>query len=281
MADNLTAEQLAWLRNQLYQPGYSASGYTGNTSPNFNQTDSAGNTFHTSYNNLSSSTGEGAGMDAQWAPQYFLRDVVAGRNGTGDLQDVYDTNGNFIARKAIPKDNSWQALAPIAMAAGAAAMGLGAGGAGAGMGAGDVGMAGWVDGMPAFTEAGAGLTGAGTLGATTAATGATKGLLSSILPAGASSWLGPAATLLGAAAGAQGQEKSQTETRKTDPRVDPYLFGANGQNGLLQYAYNQLAQDMSPERQAELAKMRAGGMGLMAQPVAGNGFNLLTRGRYQ
>lgn len=42
---------------------------------------------------------------------------------------------------------------------------------------------------------------------------------------GFSSWLGPAASLLGAAAGAQGQENSTTSNRQMDPRMDALFYG--------------------------------------------------------
>lgn len=109
--------------------------------------------------------------------------------------------------------------------------------------------------------------------AASAAPGGGAGILS-----GASKWLGPAATLLGAAAGGQGQKTSTTSERKTDPRVDPYLFGANGQPGLLGMTYDQLSRDQSPERLAQRDQMRGVGMGLLSQPIAGNGFNRFFKG---
>jgi hypothetical protein len=102
----------------------------------------------------------------------------------------------------------------------------------------------------------------------------------STIGSGIGSYLGPAATVLGALAGSQGTKTNQTSTRQTDPRVDPYLFGAAGNPGLLGYTQQQLAQDQSPQSQANLQQMKDVAMGLLRQPAAGNGFNLLTKGRY-
>jgi hypothetical protein len=104
--------------------------------------------------------------------------------------------------------------------------------------------------------------------------------LSSLLPAGAQSWLGPAAMALGALSGAKGTKTSETSTRKTDPRVDPYLYGGAGNPGLLGLTYQQLAQDQSPQNLGQLQQMKNVGMGLLSGPVAGNGFAQFTKGRY-
>ena len=158
-----------------------------------------------------------------------------------------------------------------------AAMASGGGGLGAGSGAflGE-GMA---SGVPAWDAA---ATSAG-LGLTTPAV-AGSGLLDTLgnavksaIPSGASKWLGPAATLLGAAAGAKGQKTEQTSERKTDPRVDPYLFGANGQPGLLQMTYDKLAGQMAPGGLQGYDDMQRVGRGLLNTPVAGNGFGLFGR----
>lgn len=112
---------------------------------------------------------------------------------------------------------------------------------------------------------GAGLTGGGAAAGTAGAAGT------------AAKWLGPAATLLGAAAGAKGQKTEQTSERKTDPRVDPYLFGANGQPGLLQMTYDKLAGQMAPGGLQGYDDMQRVGRGLLNTPVAGNGFGLFGR----
>jgi hypothetical protein len=93
-------------------------------------------------------------------------------------------------------------------------------------------------------------------------------------------WLKVGAPLLGALAGSQPVTKSGSETVNKDPRLDPYIFGSGSNLGLLGYTGQQLQRDMSPENLATLDRMKATGMGLLSQPVAGNGFGLFTKGRY-
>jgi hypothetical protein len=88
-------------------------------------------------------------------------------------------------------------------------------------------------------------------------------------------------TVAGAVAGSKGVESESSTKRQTDPRVDPYLFGDDQTPGLLKLTQQQLARDTSPQAQALWESMKSKGMGLMNQPMAPNGFNLLTRGRYQ
>ena len=281
---NLTAEQLQQLLAGQYRAPTSGSGYDaanpyGLSDANLNQS-IGGDTFHTAYN--SSGSVQDGGIN--YALTGYFRDVVPGRNQVGDMQDMYDLYGKYIATAAIPPDTSFRdflILAAGLTGAGAlTAAGAGAAGAAGAAGTGGATGAGGLTGYDAAMADLAASAGPG-FGATTAGGGllGTLGTVGSTL-GGASSLLGPAATLLGAAAGAQGQDKTTTETRKTDPRVDPYLFGNNGQPGLLQYAYNQLSRDQSPESLANLEKMKSTGMGLLSQPVAGNGFGLFTKGRY-
>jgi hypothetical protein len=119
-----------------------------------------------------------------------------------------------------------------------------------------------------------GLAAAGGAGGAGGAAGA-GGLLSG-LGKGAG---GLIATGLGALAGSQGQEEEATSTRRTDPRVDPYLFGNETMPGLLNAAQARLMADQG--QQGIWESMKSKGLGLLNQPVAPNGFNLLTRGRYQ
>jgi hypothetical protein len=105
-----------------------------------------------------------------------------------------------------------------------------------------------------------------------AASGGGGGFMSALqnaIPSGASSWLGPAATALGGLAGSQGQESSQSSQRRTDPRVDPYLFGSGANPGLLGYTQQQLASQMSPGGMAGYDQMQSVGRGLLGTPVAG------------
>lgn len=100
----------------------------------------------------------------------------------------------------------------------------------------------------------------------------TSGGASSLL-GGASGFLGPAATALGALSGAQGNKNATTSEHKMDPRLDGPVFG---ENGLVPRTQGLLAQQMSPEQQAGWMRMQQQGMGLLNQPVAGNGFGLFS-----
>jgi hypothetical protein len=143
------------------------------------------------------------------------------------------------------------------------------------------GMAGWgadlgMEGLAGATpSAGMGTTLTGTAGGALTAAGAAGAgggvfdALKNAIPSGASSWLGPAATALGGLAGSQGQESSQTSARRTDPRVDPYLFGSGANPGLLGYTQQQLASQMSPGGMAGYDQMQTVGRGLLGTPVAG------------
>jgi hypothetical protein len=142
------------------------------------------------------------------------------------------------------------------------------------------GMAGWgadlgMEGLAGATPTGGmGATLTGTAGGALSAAAGTggSGWLSSLtnaLPSGASSWLGPAATALGGLAGSQGQESSQSSQRRTDPRVDPYLFGSGANPGLLGYTQQQLASQMAPGGMAGYDQMQTVGRGLLGTPVAG------------
>jgi hypothetical protein len=142
------------------------------------------------------------------------------------------------------------------------------------------GMAGWgadlgMEGLAGATPtSGVGTTLTGTAGGGLTASGATGGggvfdALKNVLPSNASDWLGPAATALGGLAGSQGQESSQSSQRRTDPRVDPYLFGSGANPGLLGYTQQQLASQMSPGGMAGYDQMQTVGRGLLGTPVAG------------
>jgi hypothetical protein len=220
-----------------------------------------------------------------------------------DKFNVYNQDGTFSNEGTFKTDDAMQTFLMALAAAGGMQFlsgGLFAGAAGAGGGAGygalgatePIASIGATGGMTASELAalGAGGGGLGTMAPlatlegpmsssliadslTTMGGGGAAGLLG-----GAAQYLGPAATLLGAAAGSQGQKTSTTSERKTDPRVDPYLFGNNGQPGLLGMTYDQLSRDQSPERLAQRDQMRGVGMGLLSAPMAGNGFNKFFRG---
>jgi hypothetical protein len=119
-----------------------------------------------------------------------------------------------------------------------------------------------------------GLAAAGGAGGMGGAGGAAGGLLSG-LGKGAG---GLIATGLGALAGSQGQENEQTSARKTDPRVDPYLFGNDQMQGLMNATQARLMADQG--QQGLWESMKSKGMGLLNSEVAPNGFGLFTKGRY-
>jgi hypothetical protein len=228
--------------------------------------------------------------------------------GTGQFQEVNST-----------KDFLTAALAAVAMGYGLPAL-QGGGGAGAGAGAGslsdlDLMYAGGMDGGAtlgggASIGGGSALGGGGVgmelggnvlngeLGAGAAGGGAvetmpyqtlmeyspTAGLetLSTSSLLGIPSWLGPAATLLGAAAGSQPRAQSQTTQSQIDPRLANYIFGdgTGGSNlGLLGQVQAQLGRSQSPERLAQNDSIRQSAIGLLGQPMAQNGFSRFFPGR--
>jgi hypothetical protein len=145
-----------------------------------------------------------------------------------------------------------------ALAGGAAgAGGSAAGGSGAFLGEGVA------SGVPAWDAAatGAGLT----------LSGAGSGL--SLLD-GASKYLGPAATALGALAGSQGQDTSQTSVKSMDPRMDKLFY-----EDLAPRVQGLLAKQMAPGAMQGFTDMQSVGRNLLNQPVAGNGFNRFFPGR--
>jgi hypothetical protein len=165
-------------------------------------------------------------------------------------------------------------LAPAGLGAAAGGTGLwGAGAAGLGGAAGAAGAAGaygagssaGMQGLAGSTAAfdGAMAGGSGLAGVGGASTGGS--LLSSL--GGSSNLLGLGSTLLGAAAGAKGQEQSSTTRQEMTPELKPFLFGSGG---LLSQVQQQLAVSRSPERMAQWDQMRNVSMNLLNQPIAGN-----------
>jgi hypothetical protein len=146
------------------------------------------------------------------------------------------------------------------LAGGTGAMGAGAGGAGAG--AGSIGGAsgngaflgeGVASGVPAWdaaaTKAGLSLTGGGLL----------DGISGKALGIGAS--------LLGGALGSQGQQAEQSSTRDIPEWLKPYVTNT------LDKSQSLFNTQMSPEYQQRWTNLGNQAQGLLAQPMAGNGFN--------
>jgi hypothetical protein len=96
--------------------------------------------------------------------------------------------------------------------------------------------------------------------------------LESMFPNGAPSWLGPAITAAGGLLGSQGNESSQSQTQKLDPRLDGAFY-----NNLLPQA--QSVFDMTlPQSVNQGAQMNAVGSGLLGRPIAGNGVGQVQMG---
>ncbi len=78
--------------------------------------------------------------------------------------------------------------------------------------------------------------------------------------------LGPAATLLGAAAGGQGQENSQTTAKDIPEWLKPSVMGLLSDTDALR------KKQMAPGYMQGYDDMRSVGQGLLNQPIAGNPF---------
>lgn len=147
-------------------------------------------------------------------------------------------SGAFLGEGALSGIGGWDAALAGASPGmgGAAAVGPGMAGWGA-----DLGMAG-----TAGTGGGMGTTLAGTAGGGMTAVGGASGAaggsglsnLTSLLPDGVKSYLGPAATLAGGLLGAKGNEQSSTSTKSLDPRLDPLVYGQGGLSSKIQELLN-------------------------------------------
>ena len=159
--------------------------------------------------------------------------LAAGRGGGGG-----GGSGAFLGEGALSGIGGWDAALAGASPGmgGAAAVGPGMAGWGA-----DLGMAG-----TAGTGGGMGTTLAGTAGGGMTAVGGASGAaggsglsnLTSLLPDGVKSYLGPAATLAGGLLGAKGNEQSSTSTKSLDPRMDPLVYGQGGLSSKIQELLN-------------------------------------------
>ena len=118
---------------------------------------------------------------------------------------------------------------------------------------------------------GMGTTLTGSAGGALTAGGTGGGLLSGL--GSLTSLAGPAATILGGAIGAKGNEATTNTQRTMDPRLDGPVYGPNG---VVQMAQGLLAKQMAPESQAGSDQMRNTGLGLLQQPIAGNGVGKVT-----
>lgn len=106
------------------------------------------------------------------------------------------------------------------------------------------------------------------------------------------SWIPLAASVAGGLLGSQGSQQSQTQSNKMDSRLDPYVYGSNGQGGILGAANDwfqanktglnpQMLQGLNSQWQtlndpaAMGAYRQMGNLGssLMSAPVMGNPFS--------
>ena len=136
------------------------------------------------------------------------------------------------------------------------------------------GMAGWGADLGVTSGGvggGMGTTLTGSAGGALTAGGTGGGLLSGL--GSLTSLAGPAATILGGAIGAKGNEATTNTKRTMDPRLDGPVYGPNG---VVQMAQGLLAKQMAPEYQAGFDQMRNTGLGLLQQPIAGNGVGKVT-----
>lgn len=285
---NLTPEQLAWLQQQQYQAPSSGSGWSQDTAygpmgGNVNQTAGNGDTFHTTYN----SSGSVADGGINYSPTGLLRDVQAGHNQPGDMQEVYDTLGRYQATGAIPSESFMSKWGPFLMAAAPMALtAMGVAGAAGAAGGATGGMTnGAFLGEAPWSATGGGALDFGAAGGAAGGGAAAAGGGSSLLGglgskiAGAvgsgSGLLGTAATVLGGLAGAS--KPPGTDVQKTmDPRLDALVYG---DNGLFSRTQGLLGQQMDPARSQGWRDMQAKGQGLLQQPIAGNGFERFYGGR--
>lgn len=284
---NLTPEQLARLR-QMMQQGGQAEYYDLASGQSFMPTFGTGR-----YEGENFIPGEVTGFRGyNFAPGMYSDNFEL--NGT--QYDQYNAQGENTGQgtwEGLRKNSAMDTLAPFAMAAlpfalsmfpslgaaasfgtnpvlsGASATGaaqaLGAGGAAMGAGGAAGAGSGAAGGSGAFlgegVASGVPAWDAAATGAGLSLSGAGAGLLS-----GASKWLGPAATALGALAGSQGQKQSESSVKSMDPRMDALFYG-----DLAPRVQGLLSQQMGDQRGWQ--DMQNVGRGLLSMPVAGNGFS--------
>jgi hypothetical protein len=150
---------------------------------------------------------------------------------------------------------------------------MGAGGAGTGLGGGGTDIFGGNGMATGFTDSGTagGAADAGYVGGTAGLGGQVTGATGVAVPGSSfTSLLGPAASLLGAAVGSKPQTTSQTSTHELPPELKPFVYGPGG---LLPGAQSLFQQQTAPGAMPGYTQMQNVGMGLLSQPIAGNGFN--------
>lgn len=278
---NLTPEQLAELQRLFSTPvgGGLDNAYMPNTvdygGQSWKRDDAGGfaamgplygdNQYkYTNYDAGGAQTAEGDARLSDWSPELgFLTSLGAlvggglamGGPGAFGFGGAAGGGGGGMVNGAFLGEAPWTATGGGALdfGAGTSAIGAGTGGAGSGAFLGE----GVASGVPAWdaaaTKAGLSLTGAG------------GGLLSGL---SGSNLLGAGATLLGAAAGAKGQEQSTSTAKDIPEWLKPSVMKQLG------YAGGLLDKQMAPGYMAGYDQMRTIGQGLLNQPIAGNGFDM-------
>lgn len=194
-----------------------------------------------------------------------LAGAGAGGAGAGAAAAGATETMPYLSLLEAPSSASYIAgLEPYAIGGAGAVGGAAGGAAGASLG-----------GAPAYTTAAAD----SQLASATLGLGPVGGATAPAVAAGLTgagsvpSWLGGAASLVGGMLGSQPQTRETTSQNQIDPRMVPYIYG---DQGLLSGVQQQLARSTSPEARARWDAISAQGMGMLSQPVAGNGFSRLT-----
>ncbi len=237
----------------------------------------------------------------QWQTQYSGQDTqldptISGyrryQSGTGDMagkidglkyEDI-DASGNVTGTgtfSGIDGGSLWDYGPFLMLAAGMAPALMGAGAGAGGAAAGEaMGASGAAMGDAGLMYAGADAASAATLGGGAsvgggAALGAGAGAVvpAATKAAATSGLLGPAATAIGALAGGQGTPEQSTQ-RKMDPRLDAFVYDQ------LMPKVQGLLNTQMPNAQRYGQQMQTIGSGLLSAPIAGNGFERFTKGRY-
>ena len=128
-----------------------------------------------------------------------------------------------------------------------------------------------LDASPVGAGVGGAAGAAGSAAGSGAATGA--GTAASAAASSIPDWLKVAAPLLGAAAGSQGQQQTQTTRQEMTPELKPFIFGSGSNPGLMGHTQNVLNMQMQPGWLDGYGDMRTIGRQMMATPLVGNGFN--------
>jgi len=243
-------------------------------------------------------SGQGGGEDTGYLTGYTASggptDVETARADTFGLDGNKTGNISAYDPKGLMQKEDWMGVLAVlgaTLGGGALAAGMGGGAAGgsgaflgegalSGVGGWDAALAGASPGMGGATVAGPGMAGWGAdLGVGSGGVGGGMGTTLAGTAGGAlkavtgDKTLATLAALGGGLLGSQGKTKDETTTKTMDPRLNDAVYGPNG---VVQMAQGLLAKQMAPEYQAGFDQMRNTGLGLLQQPIAGNGVGKVT-----